>query len=53
MGLIKAVIVFIIGLAFLGYIDKKRNSWVKKFPLIEKYKAFLLLIIICLLLLLF
>lgn len=52
MGLIKSLIVLIVGLTFLGYVNKK-NTWVKRFPVIERYKAFLLLVIICGLLFLF
>ena len=52
MGLIRALIILILGLAFLGYVNKKKK-WVKRFPIIERYKAFILLIIICFLLLLF
>ena len=53
MGLIKAVIVFVLGILFLGSVNKKKSKWVRRFPIIERYKAFLLLIIICLLLLIF
>jgi len=52
MGLLKSVIILILGLFFLNYLNKK-NDWFSKAPLIQKYQSFILLFLICGILLIF
>jgi hypothetical protein len=52
MGLIKSVIILVFGLFFINYLNKK-SDWFSRTSLVQKYKSFILLFLICLILLLF